>query len=110
MPAVPASSTSPIKQNWETMTVHDDDAMTLVEQAIEILRRAHVTAPPAKELGAPLVSAGVAIGMWQLLDELGDNAPTTVIGVLDLINGLIADRGPTWLPTAARSSSGGGLA
>jgi hypothetical protein len=28
---------------------------------------------------------------WQLLDELGDNAPVTMIGVLDLINGLIAD-------------------
>jgi hypothetical protein len=63
------------------MTIHDDEINdTMIYHAIEILRRETQEGPGA-----------VAVSMWQLLDELGTNAPVTAVGLLDLMAELIAD-------------------
>jgi hypothetical protein len=81
------------------MTVHDDDDEindAMIGQAIEVLRREteKVRNPPLRGSASPPTgAAAVAVSMWQLVSELEEsgNAPTTVLGVLDLMAALIAD-------------------
>ena len=77
------------------MTIHDDEINdAMINQAIEVLRR---ETEKGFELpgsaSPPRNSIAVAVSMFQLLGELEEsgNAPTTALGVLDLMAALIAD-------------------
>jgi hypothetical protein len=63
------------------MTIHDDEINgTMLDTAIDILRR------ETQEAAGP-----VAVSLDQLHSELGELAPATAAGLLDLVAELIAD-------------------